>query len=137
YQFETQFHAERRSGELLPERIDEIWLDIQKKSLGPAFDLTFEYGAYWAYIPHFVHSPFYVYAYAFGECLVCTLYALYESGHPNFESKYIEMLHRGGTKRHRELLAPFGVDTGDPAFWRGGLDLIASWIDELENISDA
>ena len=136
YQFETEFHAERRSGELLPERIDEIWLGVQKQSLGPAFELTADYGTYWSYIPHFVHSPFYVYAYAFGECLVSALYALYETRASSFQSKYLEMLHSGGTKRHRELLAPFDVDASDPAFWSRGLDLIAGWIDELESVSN-
>jgi oligoendopeptidase F len=136
YKFETQFHSERRSGELLPTRIDEIWLGVQSESLGPAFDFTPDYGTYWAYIPHFVHSPFYVYAYAFGECLVAALYGLYESGHPSFQSKYLDVLRAGGTKRHQELLAPFGVDATDPTFWNRGLDVIASWIDELERISD-
>jgi len=136
YQFEAQLHAERKSGELLPTRIDDIWLRVQSESLGPAFDFTPDYGTYWAYIPHFVHSPFYVYAYAFGECLVSALYALFESGHPRFQSKYLDLLRSGGTKRHQELLAPFGVDATDPVFWDRGLDVLAGWIDELERISD-
>ena len=132
YQFETRLHDERRKGELLPDRIGEIWMDIQKESLGPAFEFTPDYKVYWAYIPHFVHSPFYVYAYAFGDCLVNALYSVFQDGHPGFEQKYLDMLRAGGTKRHKELLAPFGLDASDPAFWRRGLDVISGFIDELE-----
>lgn len=132
YRFESLLHDERRRGELLPERIGEIWLQVQTESLGPAFRFTPEYSVYWAYVPHFVHSPFYVYAYAFGDCLVNALYSVFQGGHPGFERKYLEMLRAGGTKRHRELLAPFGLDASDPAFWRRGLDVIAGFIDELE-----
>ena len=132
YRFETQVHAERRSGELLPDRLGEIWLDVQTESLGPAFEFTPDYAAYWAYIPHFVHSPFYVYAYAFGDCLVNALYAEFAAGHPRFQEKYLDMLRAGGTKRHKELLAPFGLNAADPAFWARGLDIIAGFIDELE-----
>jgi oligoendopeptidase F len=132
YRFEAKLHAERRSGELLPERIGEIWMDIQTESLGPAFTFTPDYACYWAYIPHFVHSPFYVYAYAFGDCLVNALYAEFRVGHPRFQEKYLDMLRAGGTKRHRELLAPFGLDAADPAFWTRGLDIIAGFIDQLE-----
>jgi oligoendopeptidase F len=132
YRFEQKLHAERRGGELVPERIGELWLDVQRESLGPAFDFTPDYRVYWSYIPHFIHSPFYVYAYAFGDCLVNALYAVYESGHPDFERKYLDMLRAGGTRRHKELLAPFGLDASDPAFWKRGLDVIAGFIDELE-----
>ena len=132
YQFETRLHEERRTGELLPERIGEIWLQVQTESLGPAFNFTPEYKVYWSYVPHFIHSPFYVYAYAFGDCLVNALYGVFREGHPGFERKYLEMLKAGGTKRHKELLAPFGLDASDPAFWRRGLDVIAGFIDELE-----
>ncbi len=132
YQFETRLHDERRSGELLSDRIGEIWMDVQTESLGPAFDFTPDYKVYWAYVPHFIHSPFYVYAYAFGDCLVNALYSVFQGGHPGFEQKYLEMLKAGGTKRHKELLAPFGLDASDPAFWRRGLDVIAGFIDELE-----
>ncbi|GAN76689.1 M3 family oligoendopeptidase [Acidisphaera rubrifaciens] len=135
YQFETLVHQERRGGELLPERINEIWMTIQRDSLGPAFDLSPAYGVFWAYIPHFIHSPFYVYAYAFGDCLVNALYDVFRSGERGFQQKYLEMLRAGGTKRHRELLAPFGLDASDPAFWRRGLDVIAGFIDELENVA--
>jgi oligoendopeptidase F len=132
YHFETLVHDERRSGELVPDRIGELWLQVQKESLGPAFEFTPEYTVFWAYIPHFIHSPFYVYAYAFGDCLVNALYSVFQSGHPGFQAKYLEMLRAGGTKRHKELLAPFGLDASDPAFWRKGLDVIAGFIDELE-----
>ena len=133
YRFETLLHDERRGGELLPERIGELWLQVQRDSLGPAFELTPDYAVFWSYVPHFIHSPFYVYAYAFGDCLVNALYAEYQAGHPGFEGKYLDMLRAGGTKRHKELLAPFGLDASDPAFWRRGLDIIAGFIDELEH----
>jgi oligoendopeptidase F len=132
YRFEQKLHDERRSGELVPERIGELWLDVQTESLGPAFEFTPDYRVFWSYVPHFIHSPFYVYAYAFGDCLVNALYAVFRSGHPGFQEKYLEMLRAGGTKRHQELLAPFGLDASDPAFWRRGLDVIAGFIDELE-----
>jgi oligoendopeptidase F len=132
YRFETLLHDERRSGELLPERIGELWRQVQAESLGPAFNFTPEYDVFWAYVPHFVHSPFYVYAYAFGDCLVNALYSVFQSGHPGFQQKYLDMLRAGGTKRHKELLAPFGLDASDPAFWTRGLDVIAGFIDELE-----
>ena len=131
YRFEMKVHAERREGELLPHRIGEIWRDIQTESLGPAFEFSPEYDVFWAYIPHFVHSPFYVYAYAFGDCLVNALYSVFQAGHPGFQAKYLDMLRAGGTKRHKELLAPFGLDASDPAFWAKGLDVISGFIDEL------
>jgi oligoendopeptidase F len=132
YQFETLLHDERRSGELLPERIGELWMQVQTESLGPAFEFTPEYSVFWSYVPHFIHSPFYVYAYAFGDCLVNALYSVFQSGHPGFQAKYLAMLKAGGTKRHKELLAPFGLDASDPAFWKKGLDVISGFIDELE-----
>lgn len=132
YRFETLLHDERRSGELLPERIGAIWRQVQTESLGPAFTFAPEYDVFWSYIPHFIHSPFYVYAYAFGDCLVNALYATYQAGHPDFVAKYLEMLRAGGTLRHRELLAPFGLDASDPKFWKRGLDVISGFIDELE-----
>jgi oligoendopeptidase F len=132
YQFESLLHAERRTGELVPDRIGEIWMQVQTASLGPAFHFTPEYRVYWSYVPHFIHSPFYVYAYAFGDCLVNALYGVFQGGHPGFEKKYLDMLRAGGTKRHKELLAPFGLDASDPAFWRRGLDVISGFIDELE-----
>ncbi|MFT9257617.1 MAG: M3 family oligoendopeptidase [Acetobacter sp.] len=132
YDFETRVHDERRKGELLPERIGEIWRAVQTESLGPAFHFTPDYDVFWAYIPHFIHSPFYVYAYAFGDCLVNALYGVFREGAPGFQDKYVAMLEAGGTLRHRELLAPFGLDASEPAFWRKGLDVISGFIDELE-----
>jgi oligoendopeptidase F len=132
YRFETLLHDERRKGEIVPERIGEIWMQVQTESLGPAFEFTPEYTVFWSYVPHFIHSPFYVYAYAFGDCLVNALYAVYQAGHPGFEAKYLDMLRAGGTLRHKELLAPFGLDATDPGFWKKGLDVIAGFIDELE-----
>lgn len=132
YRFETLLHDERKTGEIAHERIGELWMQVQTESLGPVFDFTPDYSVYWAYIPHFVHSPFYVYAYAFGDCLVNALYGVFREGHPGFQQKYLEMLRAGGTKRHKELLAPFGLDASHPAFWHKGLDVIAGFIDELE-----
>ena len=132
YDFELRVHTERRQGELTAERLGEIWMEIQKESLGPVFRFHEEYRHYWAYIPHFVHSPFYVYAYAFGDCLVNSLYAVYQDGAPGFQQRYLEMLKAGGTLRHKELLAPFGLDASDPAFWHKGIGVISGFIDELE-----
>ncbi|OYY05987.1 MAG: oligoendopeptidase F [Acidocella sp. 35-58-6] len=136
YQFETKIHDERRQGEILPERIGEIWLEVQTESLGPAFNFAEEYRLFWAYVPHFIHSPFYVYAYAFGDCLVNALYAVYTEQKTAgqavaFTEKYLAMLQAGGTLRHKELLAPFGLDASEPQFWQKGLDVIAGFIDEL------
>ena len=132
YTFEQRLHDERRKGEILPERIGEIWLGVQTESLGPVFEFTPEYSVFWSYIPHFVHSPFYVYAYAFGDCLVNALYSVFQDGHPGFQQKYLDMLKAGGVKRHKELLAPFGLNAADPAFWTRGLNVISGFIDELE-----
>ena len=132
YDFERRLHSERRTGELSPDRIGEIWMEVQTESLGPAFTFDPEYRHYWTYIPHFVHSPFYVYAYAFGDCLVNSLYSVYQSGVPDFDVKYIEMLKAGGTLHHKDLLAPFGLNAADPTFWSRGLDVVAGMIDQLE-----
>jgi oligoendopeptidase F len=132
HEFERRVHDERREGELLPERLGEIWLETQREALGDVFQFDAEYQYYWCYIPHFIHVPFYVYAYAFGDCLVNSLYAVYETAQDGFADKYLEMLQAGGTKRHRDLLAPFGLDASDPNFWHQGLGLIERFIDELE-----
>ena len=132
YDFELRVHTERREAELTEERLGDIWLDVQRESLGPAIQFDDQYRHYWTYIPHFIHAPFYVYAYAFGDCLVNSLYAVYENAEQGFAEKYLDMLRAGGTKRHRELLAPFGLDASDPAFWDKGLGVIAGLIDELE-----
>jgi oligoendopeptidase F len=134
YTFERSVHTERRNGELTAERIGELWLEVQRESLGPAIELKPGYETFWAYIPHFIHSPFYVYAYAFGDCLVNSLYAVYENAAEGFAERYLAMLSAGGTKHHSELLAPFGLDARDPAFWQGGLSVIERMIEELETL---
>ncbi len=132
YEFESQVHTERREGELSADRICDIWMDIQAESLGPAIRLHPEYKYFWTYIPHFIHSPFYVYAYAFGDCLVNSLYAVYENANEGFAERYLDMLRAGGTLHHKELLAPFGLNASDPKFWSKGLGVVSGLIDELE-----
>jgi oligoendopeptidase F len=133
HEFERQVHDERKNGELSAERLCEIWLGVQKESLGPAFRFDDEYKFYWAYVSHFLHVPFYVYAYAFGDCLVNALYNVYATNAvPDFQSKYLDMLAAGGKLRHKELLAPFGLDASDPGFWRRGMKTIEGFIDQLE-----
>jgi oligoendopeptidase F len=132
YSFERKIHTARRNGELTADDISAAWMSVQGESLGPAIELKPGYETFWAYIPHFIHSPFYVYAYAFGDCLVNSLYAVYEKADAGFVDRYVAMLSAGGTKHHAELLAPFGLDARDPAFWQGGLGVIARLIDELE-----
>mgnify|MGYP002780027484 FL=1 len=134
YDFECRLHAARSEGELTPDAIGDLWMAVQRESLGDAFEWMEGYETFWSYIPHFVHSPFYVYAYAFGDGLVNALYAAYADGLPEFEAKYLAMLEAGGSKHHRELLAPFGLDAGDPAFWGKGLAMIEGFIDELEGM---
>jgi oligoendopeptidase F len=137
YTFERRVHTERRNGELTSEQLCEIWLDVQKESLGPAIELRPGYEVFWTYIPHFIHSPFYVYAYAFGDCLVNSLYAVYERASAGFAERYLEMLAAGGTKHHSELLKPFGLDARDPKFWQGGLAVIERMIGEIEALDNA
>ncbi|MFK4825549.1 M3 family oligoendopeptidase [Paenochrobactrum sp. BZR 588] len=136
YQFERRVHTERAQGELTAERIGEIWVEIQHESLGDAVHINPGYETFWTYIPHFIHSPFYVYAYAFGDCLVNSLYAVYQNAEEGFQQKYFDLLKAGGTKHHSELLAPFGLDASDPDFWQKGLSVIESIIDELEAMED-
>ena len=136
YDFECKLHAARAEGELTPDQINEIWMSVQGESLGPVFEFMDGYETFWSYIPHFVHSPFYVYAYAFGDGLVNALYAVYEEGDPAFQTKYFDMLRAGGSKHHTELLAPFGLDASDPKFWDKGLSMISAMIDELEAMED-
>jgi oligoendopeptidase F len=137
YDFECKLHAARRDGELTPEDINGLWMSVQAESLGPAFDYMEGYETFWAYIPHFVHSPFYVYAYAFGDGLVNALYSVYaQDDATGFEDKYFDMLKAGGSKHHKDLLAPFGLDATDPKFWDKGLDMISGFIDELEAMED-
>jgi oligoendopeptidase F len=134
YLFERAIHTERTHGELTAQRIGEIWLGVQGESLGSAIDIRPGYENFWMYIPHFIHSPFYVYAYAFGDCLVNSLYAVYENASEGFAERYLDMLAAGGTKHYSELLKPFGLDAKDPKFWDGGLSVISGMIDELETM---
>jgi len=136
YDFECKLHDARRGGELTPDDINAIWMSVQGESLGPAFDFMEGYETFWAYIPHFIHSPFYVYAYAFGDGLVNALYAVYEENPEGFQEKYFDMLKAGGSKHHKELLAPFGLVASDPAFWDKGLSMIEGLIDQLEAMED-
>ncbi len=137
YTFERKVHEARRAGELTADQLNALWMEVQAESLGPAVDVKPGYEVYWAYIPHFIHSPFYVYAYAFGDCLVNSLYGLYAESHPGFVAKYFDMLKAGGSKHHSELLAPFGLDARDPAFWNKGLKVLEGMIDELEGMDMA
>ncbi|MDO5614504.1 MAG: M3 family oligoendopeptidase [Paracoccus sp. (in: a-proteobacteria)] len=132
YDFESKLHAARAQGELTPEDINALWMSVQAESLGPVFEFMPGYETFWSYIPHFVHSPFYVYAYAFGDGLVNALYAAYEAAPDGFQQKYFDLLRAGGSKHHSDLLAPFGLDASDPAFWDKGLSMIEGFIDELE-----
>ena len=130
--FERDVHDARLENELTSDDIGDIWMNVQTESLGPVFRFHDEYRHYWAYIPHFIHSPFYVYAYAFGDCLVNALYSVYRDAEAGFANKYLEMLRAGGTLRHKELMAPFGLNATDPAFWDKGLGVVETLIDELE-----
>jgi oligoendopeptidase F len=132
YDFECKLHAARAEGELTPDDINALWMSVQAESLGPVFEFMPGYETFWTYVPHFVHSPFYVYAYAFGDGLVNALYAAYEDGLPDFQQRYFDLLAAGGSKHHKDLLAPFGLDASDPAFWDKGLSMIEGFIDELE-----
>ena len=132
YSFERKLHLERRHGELTADQICELWMSVQGESLGPSVRLGAGYETFWAYIPHFIHSPFYVYAYAFGDCLVNSLYGVYQKAEKGFAERYFALLSAGGTKHHSELLAPFGLDARDPAFWQIGLTMIEGMIGELE-----
>ena len=134
YTFERKVHEARRQGELTSDQLNEMWLEVQVESLGPAIEFHDGYEVFWTYIPHFIHSPFYVYAYAFGDCLVNSLYGLYQEAHPGFVEKYFDMLKAGGSKHHSEMLAPFGLDARDPEFWNKGLRVIEGMIDELEGM---
>jgi len=134
YTFERRLHLARRKGELTADEICELWMGVQGASLGRSIRLGPGYENYWAYIPHFIHSPFYVYAYAFGDCLVNSLYGVYEKAHEGFVERYFALLEAGGSKPYAELLAPFGLDARDPAFWSIGLEMIARLIDELESM---
>ncbi len=132
YDFELKIHDARKKGELTPDEIDAIWMEVSQESLGPSFNYFEDYKSFWAYIPHFIHSPFYVYAYAFGDGLVNALFAEYQAKPEGFQDKYFTMLEAGGSLHHSLLLKPFGLDASDPKFWDKGLNMISGFIDELE-----
>ena len=133
YTFERKVHTERREGELTADQLCEIWMSVQSESLGPAIELKPGYETFWTYIPHFIHSPFYVYAYAFGDCLVNSLYAVYEKSARGLRRALFRACSRPAAPSIiAELLAPFGLDARDPGFWQGGLSVIERLIDELE-----
>jgi oligoendopeptidase F len=134
YTFERKVHEARKVGEMTPDDLNNIWMGVQSESLGDGIEFGPGYEVFWTYIPHFIHSPFYVYAYAFGDCLVNSLYARYQESAEGFQDKYFEMLKAGGTKHHSDLLKPFGLDATDPAFWQKGLGVISGMIDELEKM---
>lgn len=139
HNFETAFHDARKSGEVSAEALCDLWINTQAQALGPAVRLDDSYRPIWAYIPHFVHTPFYVYAYAFGDCLVNALWQNYQTASgadkPVFADHYKGLLCAGGTKRYDDALAPFGLNPADASFWNLGLDMIAGMIDELEHLS--
>ena len=137
YSFERKVHEARRHGELTSDQLNNFWMEVQSESLGPAIELKPGYEVFWTYIPHFINSPFYVYAYAFGDCLVNSLYGLYQEAHPGFVGKYFDLLKAGGSKHHSELLQPFGLDAADPEFWSKGVRVIEGMIDELEAMDRA
>jgi oligoendopeptidase F len=134
YTFERKVHTARANGELTSEQLCDLWMSVQSESLGPAITLNEGYDVFWVYVSHFVRSPFYVYAYAFGDCLVNSLYGVYQKSPDGFVERYFDLLKAGGTKHHSELLAPFGLDARDPAFWQIGLNMIDELITELESM---
>jgi len=132
YTFERKLHVQRREGELTADQICELWMSVQGESLGPSIKLGPGYETFWAYIPHFIHSPFYVYAYAFGDCLVNSLYGVYRNAAQGFQERYFALLSAGGSQPYGDLLKPFGLDARDPGFWDIGLSMIEGMIAELE-----
>jgi len=135
YEFENRIHYKRKQGELTTDSISKIWMEVSRDSLGDAFEFDERYQYYWTYIPHFIHSPFYVYAYAFGDGMVNTLYSTYRSGMPGFEDKYLKMLSAGGSKNYNDLLKPFNLKISKPNFWKISIDVVKNLIDELEDLS--
>ena len=134
FKFEREVHKERQSSELSDEKISDIWMATQKESLGSHVSLTDNYKYFWAYIPHFIHSPFYVYAYAFGDCLVNSLYSRYEDGDNSFNDKYFELLQSGGAINYKDHLKKFKMNPQDENFWQLGMDLIKNLMDDLEKL---
>lgn len=134
YMFEKEVHAQRVKGEVSLSDFGDIWISTQRQALGPAFEFEESYRIFWTYIAHFIHSPFYVYAYAFGDCLVNSLYAIYEKSPEGFSEQYVELLKAGGSKPYEELLKPFGLNPKDATFWNLGLSRIEALIQEFEDL---
>jgi len=132
--FERELHKRRSKGELTENEICEIWMQSQKESLGSSIKLFGDYKFFWAYVPHFIHSPFYVYAYAFGDCLVNSLYSKYEEQKEGFNDKYLKLLKSGGSEKYQTLLKMFNLNPKDKNFWQLGMNLIKKLIDELESL---
>jgi oligoendopeptidase F len=140
HNFETHLHGSRAKAELTADEISDIWMQTQREALGPAVRIGDDYRPIWGYVPHFVHTPFYVYAYAFGDCLVNALWQKYQlsqaAGSANsFITDYKALLAAGGTARYDAALARFDLDPRQPAFWSLGLDMISGMIDELESLA--
>ena len=132
FEFEKLVHNERKNIELSSDQISDFWMTTQSESLGPHIKLSEGYKYFWTYIPHFIHTPFYVYAYAFGDCLVNILIQLYDEGLPNFKNHYIDLLKSGGSKHYSQVLKPFNVDLTNQQSWQKGLSMISGLIDEFE-----
>jgi len=134
--FEHGMHTARREeGELTAERLSDIWLETQRAMFGDSVRLTGDYGVWWSYVPHFLHTPGYVYAYAFGELLVLALFAIYRQQGDGFAPRYLEVLRAGGSDWPEKVLAPLGVDLTDPGFWQRGLDELDAMVTQAEEIS--
>lgn len=134
--FEQAIHQERRSGgELTAERFGELWLSTQRAMFGGSVTLTGDYGLWWSYVPHFVHTPGYVYAYSFGELLVLALYARYREAGDSFADAYVRMLAAGGSDWPHRIMEPLGVDLTDPRFWDLGLAMIEGMVEQAEDLA--
>jgi oligoendopeptidase F len=134
--FEESLHAARRAeGELPIGRIDELWLDANRPMFGDSVQLSDDYGCWWLYIPHFIHSPFYCYAYAFGELLVLALLRCYDEQGDAFVSRYLELLRAGGSDSPEALLARLELDIADASFWEGGLALLEDMLEQAEKLA--
>ncbi len=133
FEFEKLIHSERKKGELSSDQICDFWMTTQSTSLGPHIELTEGYKYFWSYIPHFIHTPFYVYAYAFGDCLVNILIQLYDDNYPDFKKHYNDLLKSGGSQHYSEVLKPFNIDLKDKQSWQKGLSMITKLIDDFEN----
>jgi oligoendopeptidase F len=135
YQFEREIHEGRRTqGELPQEFINEAWQRRQQEMFGDSVQLGEEHQNWWLYVSHFIHTPFYVYAYTFGELLVMSLYARAKKEGSAFEPHYIDLLKAGGSKSPQDLMAGVGIDLKDPAFWQGGMDVLGGLISRFEEL---